>query len=288
MKQVLIISVLLVSTFIFGQVEQLKIYFDVDEFQLDQQDETALDNLLKLPVLKVLSISGYTDVTGSEQYNKLLAQKRAHSVYSYIKGSITDASLVNEVVGRGESSNFGGFSKNRVVIIAYEPVLAKKSSHLVQNKSKLSDQKTKPSETDHKSVTRDGVLEKETIALLKIGDILNLGGIEFLPGSHKLTNKSYKALGKLIEIMKNNPQLEIEIQGHICCQAKGDGLDNDTGTMNLSENRAKQVYSELLMKGIDNNRMAYKGYGAVRKLEEEVNEEARQRNRRVSILILNK
>jgi outer membrane protein OmpA-like peptidoglycan-associated protein len=65
-------------------------------------------------------------------------------------------------------------------------------------------------------------------------------------------------------------------------------LDTDTGTRNLSENRAEQVYIELVKRGISSDRLTHKGYGADRKLEKEIDPNAMQRNRRVSILIIEK
>ena len=90
--------------------------------------------------------------------------------------------------------------------------------------------------------------------------------------------------------MQDNPKLEIEIQGHICCIPSGDGPDFDEpGSMKLSVNRAKAIYGYLVHNGIDKSRLSYKGLGADYKLIwEERTEHDRETNRRVEIKILKK
>ena len=96
---------------------------------------------------------------------------------------------------------------------------------------------------------------------------------------------------ELIDVMENNPNLEIAIEGHICCwHNNGDGLDLDLGTYNLSEMRAKTVYDLLIKNGIDARRLTYKGFGHSRVLFSypEKTEEERIANRRVEIRIIKK
>jgi outer membrane protein OmpA-like peptidoglycan-associated protein len=57
--------------------------------------------------------------------------------------------------------------------------------------------------------------------------------------------------------------------------------------MQLSVNRAKAVYDYLEDKGIETNRMAYKGFGATKLLFPDARSEDRmKKNRRVEILII--
>ena len=100
---------------------------------------------------------------------------------------------------------------------------------------------------------------------------------------------SYLILDELLNIMKNNPTLVIEIQGHICCQfGDADGQDIETNTMTLSENRAHAIHDYLISQGINKNRVSYKGFGHSKPLHPypELNEEERTENWRVEIKIL--
>lgn len=272
----------------YAQDESVTFYFEVNESELTQQHCTTLDSLIGIEGLSIMGIEGFADSTGNSIYNRSLSLNRALSVANYFVANGLDINTNKYVRGRGESVKNPSLSKNRVVVVSYVQIVAEDEPvDLVKDEPEHVD--TAENETfNHLTLTRDGELDQKTIESLNVGDILNLGGIEFIPGRHKLTKKSYKALDKLISIMKDNPGLEIEIQGHICCQVNQDGYDADTKTMNLSENRALEVYKELRTAGIDKNRLTYRGYGPFRKLVVEVDEETRQRNRRVSIQVLDK
>lgn len=80
--------------------------------------------------------------------------------------------------------------------------------------------------------------------------------------------------------MQTNENMRIEIHGHICCK------DDDIG--NLSVLRAMAIYNYLSVKGIDEKRMRYKGFGSKRPIHPlpEKTETQRIANRRVEIVIL--
>ncbi len=293
MKTIILILFVSFQMFAMCQAEQVKIYFELNQDALTSEAQKQLKQFLTLKNIKGVSIVGYSDSTGSEISNLKLSKSRAQSVSKYLIDHGLDSSFIIEVRGAGERDKSDTLSQNRIVIINFIRVEAVRDiEYLVdpgpdRSSDSIIDLNMKE-EIDHLSVTRDGDLDQSTIELLKVGEILNLGGIEFQPGRHVLTKRSEKPLKKLIQIMENNPNLRIEIQGHICCQAGRDGLDKDTGTMNLSENRAKTVFKELIKAGIDRNRLTFKGYGPFRKLVAEFDDAARQRNRRVSIQILDK
>jgi outer membrane protein OmpA-like peptidoglycan-associated protein len=97
---------------------------------------------------------------------------------------------------------------------------------------------------------------------------------------------------ELLDVMEKNPNLEISIEGHICCRAgwELDGMDEDLGTNNLSEMRAKTVYDYLIKNGIAAIRLSYKGFGPLYPLYAypEKTEEEKTANRRVEIKIIKK
>ena len=104
-----------------------------------------------------------------------------------------------------------------------------------------------------------------------------------------MTTESLPVLQNLADILKENPTMKIEIQGHVSCTTvELDGYDADTGLDNLSVARAEMVYIHLVHKcGIDKSRLSYKGYGGTQKItQDERTEELQQINRRVEIKIL--
>jgi outer membrane protein OmpA-like peptidoglycan-associated protein len=272
MKYVTLLFLTLSALFTFSQAQIEKVYFDVDEFILTTEAKKVLDEILPAIQNKNLEITGYTDSTGSVAYNLALSKKRAQSVSDYLVSKGINSKNMKPLLSEGETTSAPSLDQNRRVSIGVFNV------NVIPPDTK----------EEHISKTQDGELNQETMDNVVVGDILNIGGLEFHGGRHLLKSYSLPILDKLTNVLLDNPDVKIEIQGHICCQPGGDGLDTDTGTRNLSENRAEVIYLELIKRGISKDRLTYKGYGAFRKLEEEINPEAMQRNRRVSILIIEK
>ena len=86
-------------------------------------------------------------------------------------------------------------------------------------------------------------------------------------------------LANLYDFLTDNPNIKIHIIGH---------TDN-TGTlqhnMNLSENRAKAVFTWLTKAGIDKDRLTYEGKGPSEPIDSNDTEEGRSKNRRVEFVI---
>ncbi len=71
-----------------GEKMQLSnVFYEIDAWQLKKESLTELDNLVALLSENknlIMEIGGYTDSTGTEQYNKILSEKRALSVVNYL------------------------------------------------------------------------------------------------------------------------------------------------------------------------------------------------------------
>jgi outer membrane protein OmpA-like peptidoglycan-associated protein len=85
------------------------VFYEVDSWQLKDESITELDNLVDLLSENknmIMEIGGYTDSTGSEQYNMALSEKRALSVVNYlIKKGISSDRL--KYKGYGNTSPLG-------------------------------------------------------------------------------------------------------------------------------------------------------------------------------------
>jgi len=93
-----------------GEKMQLSnVFYEVDSWQLKKESLSELDNLVTLLTENkylVMEIGGYTDSTGSDQYNKTLSEKRALSVVNYlIKKGISTSRLKSK--GYGNTSPLG-------------------------------------------------------------------------------------------------------------------------------------------------------------------------------------
>lgn len=122
------------------------------------------------------------------------------------------------------------------------------------------------------------------IAKNEVGGEVTLENVFFDLDSYNLRSESYIELDKLVQYLKDNPSLKIELQGHTDTQG------DDKHNLELSHNRAKAVYDYLISKGISKDRLTYKGYGETKPVvtDEEIaamktdkeKKEAHQKNRR--------
>jgi outer membrane protein OmpA-like peptidoglycan-associated protein len=94
-----------------------------------------------------------------------------------------------------------------------------------------------------------------------------------------LSNEAKQNLDKLVIVLENNPNTDIEVQGHT------DSRGTLAYNQNLSEQRATTVASYLIGKGIPRSRLTINGFGET--LPKYVNDtvEGRDKNRRVEFLI---
>ncbi len=113
-----------------------------------------------------------------------------------------------------------------------------------------------------------------------VGSMAILNNIFFDLDKYDLKAKSIPELQKIIRFMKENPQVRVEVGGHT----------DDTGqteyNKQLSEKRALSVYTYLVEKGIEKNRLVTLGYGSARPIASNESEEGRQQNRRIEFRII--
>lgn len=88
-----------------------------------------------------------------------------------------------------------------------------------------------------------------------MGDEIVLENVFFDLNSYTLRKESFIELDNLVKHLNNHPSMKIELQGHT------DAQGNDDDNMTLSKNRAKAVMEYLISKGIDKERLSYKGFG---------------------------
>jgi len=113
----------------------------------------------------------------------------------------------------------------------------------------------------------------------KIGEKVILQNIFFEINKSELLPASQEELNKLVDYLLKDKNALIEISGHT------DNTGNEEKNKTLSGNRAKAVADYLISKGVDKNRISYKGYGSSKPIESNDTEDNRQKNRRVEFII---
>lgn len=126
-------------------------------------------------------------------------------------------------------------------------------------------------------------MEKEEKVVVTEEEIYILDKIYFKTASYEIMPKSYPILDALADTLKKHKEIKkVLIKGHT------DNVGKRTYNLKLSENRAKSVMEYLIKKGIERERLDYKGYGPDVPIADNSTEEGRAMNRRVEFEIIEK
>ena len=290
--RIAILFLTLLSFGISNAQEQFSLYFDSNQYDLKTSEVDKLFLWLKdNPKVKVVALNGYTDEDGTTGFNETLAEKRVATVASFIRGKV-------KIRDDFKTRSFGELHKhspkkalNRKVTIYYllEKDLPKEEEILGLKKvviAQLSKPKFYPQNIviDNPNGTQSE-FKLDTIFMRQVerskpGDKLKIENLNFQLNTFAVTNESRGKLFELLIVMQDNPNLKIEIQGHLCCMP--------VDRTDLSTQRARAVYKFLETFKIPKNRLSYKGFGSTQPIYPipEVNEEQRAANRRVEILVI--
>lgn len=104
----------------------------------------------------------------------------------------------------------------------------------------------------------------------------------FAPGKDRILAKSYPLLNEVALALRDNPSLNVRIEGHT------DSQGSAAANQRLSQKRAESVRRYLVDQAIAPARMEAIGYGEDRPLEDNRTAEGRATNRRVEFLIIKK
>lgn len=254
MNRCICFLLLLMPVFCFSQ-KQFEVFFDFNKDFPNQSSILTINEwMASHKNIEITKLLGYCDSIDTKNYNKKLAERRIESVRNLLEKSGLKFNENLEKIAFGKDFKQSKIqAENRKVTIFY-----------------IEDQ-SKPLESELTKQIRNS----------KVGETIKLPNIYFFNNSDQIVAKSQPTLFDLLTAMEENPELKIEIQGHICCQLVSD--INDVSTA-----RAKTIYSYLIRNKIDSKRMTFKGYGTSRPIHKipEKNETEADENRRVEILIV--
>ena len=107
-----------------------------------------------------------------------------------------------------------------------------------------------------------------------------LNNILFRKNEYEITPNSYYELDILVRFLKLNPSIGIEIGGHT------DDTGEEYFNWQLSNKRARIVYQYLIKKGVNKDRLWFKGYGYSKPFSLGKDESSRSKNRRTEVKII--
>lgn len=240
--------------------QRLTVYFDFDKYDLN---DTALKQLNSWVAendhIEVGKIYGFCDWKGTNVYNDTLSLRRVQTILDYMNTNKIKVREGYEIRGFGEDFvQSKNQSENRKVVIVYD---------------------TKP-EIPVAKASEPRTLQQK-IKDAKSGDYITLDNIHFFNMSPRILPKSKPVLYELLCALQDNPNLKIDIQGHICCQPEGD-------INNLSVMRARAIYNYLIANKINRKRLSFRGFGVTKPIHPipEKSEQEQNENRRVEIMIV--
>ncbi len=122
----------------------------------------------------------------------------------------------------------------------------------------------------------------KTVALnrVRVGEFMRMYNVFFDTDSWELLESSMPELEQLLEFLRVNPVVVIEIGGHT------DSDGSEEHNQRLSEMRAKSVREYLIKRGIDKDRIFSHGYGEISPVADNITPAGKRLNRRTEITIL--
>jgi outer membrane protein OmpA-like peptidoglycan-associated protein len=290
MKFCLIILIFLMSFLNLSAQEQFSLYFESNKHELTADQNKKLKTWIsENPEVKIVAIHGYTDEDGTTGFNDTLAAKRVGFIYNEVKGKVK---IREDFKTRSFGEKFTQSkdkAKNRKVDIFYilPKDLPRENEILgIKEEPKKRVVPNYPAKLSIKNP--DGkILEfkLDTVFMRRVdqakaGEKLKIENLNFVINTFAIVPESRGKMYELLLVLQNNPDLKIEIQGHLCCQPV-DRLD-------LSTQRAKAIYNFLIANEIYKGRLSYKGFGSTQPIYPlpEKDEKERAANRRVEILIV--
>jgi outer membrane protein OmpA-like peptidoglycan-associated protein len=134
-----------------------------------------------------------------------------------------------------------------------------------------------PENADFQEFDLDVALKK-----IEIGSTIVLRNIFFDSDKSALKPESANELERLIKLLKDNPNLKIELASHT------DSDGSEEYNLKLSDSRSASVVDYIIAKGISSQRLVAKGYGESKPIAENETTMGKQKNRRTEFKILEK
>jgi OmpA-OmpF porin, OOP family len=124
------------------------------------------------------------------------------------------------------------------------------------------------------------VIKNIFLTPIEVGLTVRLKNIYFDFDKTTLKSESFVELDKVVDFLKQNSKVSIEIAGHT------DSKGSDTYNENLSQGRSQSVVDYVVNQGIDASRLQAHGYGESKPIDSNETDEGRANNRRVEFTVL--
>jgi outer membrane protein OmpA-like peptidoglycan-associated protein len=127
---------------------------------------------------------------------------------------------------------------------------------------------------------KNKILEDLDIKKIKTGSTIQVKSLFFIADSTTIEKSSYVVLDEILNFLKENKNVKVEIGGHT------NGIPAHAYCDKISSERAKAVFDYLVSKGVPKEQLTAKGYGKRNLLTTDTTIEGRKKNQRVELKIL--
>ncbi len=197
--------------------------------------------------------------------------------YVQLVGSITDKKTESPVAATIRIAG-GDYSQNQTLATAFafdlpqanQYTLVVESDGYISHSVKLDITTDEPKELEHNVILQP----------IELGTTVKLDLVLFERGKTTFLEESYEQLDLMIQMMKDNPTMEIELGGHT------DNVGNSRLNKKLSQERVDAVVKYFIDNGIEAKRLTGKGYGGSKPIASNKSEATRRLNRRVEFTVI--
>lgn len=187
-----------------------------------------------------------------------------------------NADIIYEVLAKGVEA---GFAKANPTTGEYKIILPAKDVYGFWAKARgyfpVSQNIDLTQVNDYQELTQDLFLTP-----IETGQSISLNNIFFEQGSEVLLRQSYSELERVVKILKDNPFMRIQLEGHTDIE----GTANLN--MKLSYTRVNLIKQFFIEKGIAAERIEMRAFGDVAPITRQRDEESKKMNRRVELRII--
>ncbi len=247
------------------EINAIKISASVEGFQPKSQD-------LKIPALNA-DTTIYVEILMTPVAKKLIL---SGNVYNKKTDELIPNAKVDVIVRNDRKVNFkvdapaGSFEREIPKLGRY--IITASASGFINTTDSI-----EISDNDLSPFVKDIYM-----APIEVGMTVRLKNIYFDFDKTTLKKESFVELNKVVDFLKRNNTVEIEIGGHT------DDKGSDDYNASLSQGRSQAVVDYLISQGVEDFRLTAHGYGESKPIESNDSEDGRANNRRVEFTVVKK
>lgn len=245
-------------------------------------DESGLDYSINFGIGMNIRLSHRWDIVSELSYHntandKIDGFKQGGPVPSGgILGGYSDSYMTFNV---GFKYNFGLGEQSKVCDL-YNGLKMEQKDMTDYDRIERMIKENQPKQVDPVDYKRIEDMIKKCCDQKKEEKIITLVGVNFDFNKHEVRNDATPILNNAVSVLKENPNVKVEIQGHT------DNVGTDEYNQKLSEKRAQAVYDYLVKNGIAPSRLSTKGFGERNPLRPNDTAANRELNRRVEFVVV--